>query len=153
MFRTLGISSTRLVSDVSIGRWSACVLSRFPLTCDMFTRNIDTLHMRLPRRTSYGLLVANFSRLPSRFLSHRFVTNVRANVWANVMADQCYLLRRALAKRNRFVLTSICGSVLTGAVIPVSGLSVMRRSVNLVRISPTNHEFVTIFACAPANAV
>jgi hypothetical protein len=108
-----------------------------------------TTHIRLPCCTSYWFLAANFSGLPNGFLSHRFLTNVSAIV----LADQCYLLRRAFAKRNRFVLKSICRSALTGAVIPVSGLSVKRGPVNLARISLAYHEFVTIFACLPTVAI
>jgi hypothetical protein len=69
------------------------------------------------------------------------------------MADQCYLLCRALAKRNRFVLTSVCRLALTGAVIAVVSLSITCGPVNLVRISLAYHEFVTIFPCLPAIAV
>ena len=56
--------------------------------------------VRLPRRTCDGLLVTYWSRLSNVCLSHRLL--------AVVMANQCHLLRRALAKRNRFELTCLC---------------------------------------------
>ena len=151
MLRTSRFISTWLIPGVDFARRSACVLLRFPFTCDRFTRNRFTTHMGLPCwhmglpcRTSYGLLVANFSRLPNRFLT---------NVSATVVPDQSYLLRRAFAKRNCFVPKSICRSALTGAASPVVSLSVVRGSVELARISLAYHEFVTIFACMPTIAV
>ena len=109
--------------------------------------------MGLPSRTSYGFLVANFSRLPSGFLSHRLLANIRANIRAIVVPDLRYLLRRAFAKRDRFVPQSIRRSALTGAASPVVSLSVVRGPVGLARISLAYHEFVTIFACMPTIAV
>lgn len=155
MRRTSRFISTWLIPGVDFARRSACVLLRLPLTCNRLTRNmgLPCRHMGLPSRTSVGFLVAILSRLPSGFLSQRLLANVRANVSVIIVPDLRYLLRRAFAKRDRFVPQSICGSSLTGAASPVVSLSVVRGSVMLARISLAYHEFVTIFACMPTIAV